>query len=45
MVSEADPSMRTGFDGHFIEVVQNGLLSGRGAWEMMLPKLESLPSG
>jgi uncharacterized protein YndB with AHSA1/START domain len=91
MVSDADPSMRTGFDGRFIDVVQNVLLSsrrawdgipgqagpwpsnlrveffdydgktrlvvregphpagtadlGRQAWEMMLPKLESLLSG
>jgi hypothetical protein len=83
--------MRTGFDGHFVEVVQNELLSssgewdgipgqagpwasnlrvefhdddgktrvvvregphppgtadmGRQAWEMMLPKLESLLTG
>jgi uncharacterized protein YndB with AHSA1/START domain len=32
MVSEADPSMRTRFDGQFIEVDQNALLSSRGAW-------------
>ena len=45
MASEADPSTRTGFDGRFGEVVQNALLASRGAWEMMLPKLESLLSG
>jgi uncharacterized protein YndB with AHSA1/START domain len=33
MVSEADPSMRSGFDGRFIEVVPNELLSSSGAWE------------
>jgi uncharacterized protein YndB with AHSA1/START domain len=33
MVSDADPSMRTGFDGRFTEVVQNVLLSSRGAWD------------
>jgi uncharacterized protein YndB with AHSA1/START domain len=33
MVSDADPSMRTGFDGRFIDVVQNVLLSSRGAWD------------
>jgi uncharacterized protein YndB with AHSA1/START domain len=33
MVSDVDPSMRTGFDGRFIEVVQNVLLSSRGAWD------------
>ena len=31
MVGEADPSMRTGFDGRFDEVVQSELLSSRGA--------------
>ena len=30
LVSEADPSMRTGFDGRFDEVVQNELLSSAG---------------
>jgi uncharacterized protein YndB with AHSA1/START domain len=30
MVSEADPSMRTGFAGRFDEVVQNELLESRG---------------
>jgi uncharacterized protein YndB with AHSA1/START domain len=33
MVSDADPSMRTGFDGRFIEVVPNVLLASRGAWD------------
>jgi uncharacterized protein YndB with AHSA1/START domain len=33
MVSDADPSMRTGFDGSFIEVVENALLSSQGAWD------------
>jgi uncharacterized protein YndB with AHSA1/START domain len=33
MVSEADPTMRTAFDGQFTEVVQNVLLSARGAWD------------
>jgi uncharacterized protein YndB with AHSA1/START domain len=33
MVSDADPSMRTGFDGRFIEVVPNVLLVSRGAWD------------
>jgi uncharacterized protein YndB with AHSA1/START domain len=32
MVSDADPSMRTGFEGRFEEVVPNTLLSSRGAW-------------
>jgi uncharacterized protein YndB with AHSA1/START domain len=33
MVGEADPSMRSAFDGEFVEVVENTLLSSRGAWE------------
>jgi uncharacterized protein YndB with AHSA1/START domain len=33
MVGEADPSMRTAFDGRFVEVVENALLSSRGAWD------------
>jgi len=32
MVSDADPSMRTGFDGRFDEVVPNMVLSSCGAW-------------
>lgn len=32
MVSEADPSMRTAFDGRFTEVVQNELLASSGNW-------------
>jgi uncharacterized protein YndB with AHSA1/START domain len=32
MVAEADPSMRTAFDGVFIEVVENELLSSSGTW-------------
>jgi uncharacterized protein YndB with AHSA1/START domain len=33
MVSDADPNVRTGFDGQFVEVVGNKLLSSRGAWD------------
>jgi uncharacterized protein YndB with AHSA1/START domain len=33
MVGEADPSMRSAYDGEFVEVVENALLSSRGAWE------------
>jgi uncharacterized protein YndB with AHSA1/START domain len=33
MVAEADPSMRTAFDGRLVEVVENALLSSRGAWD------------
>ena len=32
MVGEADPSMRTAFDGTFVEVVENELVSSRGVW-------------
>ena len=33
MVADTDPSMRTAFDGRFIEVVQDELLSSSGAWD------------
>jgi uncharacterized protein YndB with AHSA1/START domain len=33
MVGEADPSIRSAFEGEFVEVVENALLSSRGAWE------------
>jgi uncharacterized protein YndB with AHSA1/START domain len=33
MVSDADPNVRSGFDGRFVEVVRNEVLSSRGAWE------------
>jgi uncharacterized protein YndB with AHSA1/START domain len=33
MVSEADPSMRTAFDGRFTEVVDNQLLVSSGSWD------------
>ena len=32
MVGEADPSMRTAFDGAYVEVIENELLSSNGAW-------------
>ena len=32
MAGEADPSMRTAFDGAFVEVIENELLSSSGAW-------------
>jgi uncharacterized protein YndB with AHSA1/START domain len=44
MVSDVDPSMRTGFDGRFIEVVQNVLLSSRGAWDGIPGQAGSWPS-
>jgi uncharacterized protein YndB with AHSA1/START domain len=33
MVAEADPSMRTAFDGRFTQVVDNQLLVSSGTWE------------
>jgi uncharacterized protein YndB with AHSA1/START domain len=44
MVSETDPSMRTGFDGRFTEVVQNVVLSSRGAWDGIPGQAEAWPS-
>jgi uncharacterized protein YndB with AHSA1/START domain len=32
MAGDADPSMRTGFDGRFTDVVANELLSSSGTW-------------
>src|SRR5262249_54863488 len=33
MVSDDDPSMRSGFDGDFVDVVPNELLASRGSWD------------
>jgi uncharacterized protein YndB with AHSA1/START domain len=44
MVSDADPAMRTGFDGSFIEVVQNVLVASRGAWDGIPGQAEAWPS-
>jgi uncharacterized protein YndB with AHSA1/START domain len=44
MVSEADPSIRTGFDGRFTVVVQNVLLSSRGAWDGIPGQAGAWPS-
>jgi uncharacterized protein YndB with AHSA1/START domain len=33
MVGEGDPSMRSSFDGTFVEVVPNRLLASSGRWE------------
>lgn len=40
MVGEADPSMRTSFDGKFTEVVANQILASSGTWQG-IPGLES----
>jgi uncharacterized protein YndB with AHSA1/START domain len=44
LVGEADPSMQTGFDGRFDEVVQNELLSSRGAWNGIPGQTDAWPS-
>jgi hypothetical protein len=44
MVGEADPSMRTGFDGQFVEVVRNRLLSSRGSWDGIPGQAGAWPS-
>ena len=44
MVSEVDASMRTVFDGRFVEVVENVLLSSRGAWEGIPGQAGAWPS-
>jgi uncharacterized protein YndB with AHSA1/START domain len=44
MVGEADPSMRTGFDGRFVEVVQNELLLSSGAWDGIPGQAGAWPS-
>ena len=33
MVSDADPAMRSGFDGRFTEVAENVCLASRGTWD------------
>jgi uncharacterized protein YndB with AHSA1/START domain len=44
MASDADPSMRTGFDGRFVEVAQNRLLSSSGAWDGIPGQADPWPS-
>ena len=44
MVSDDDPSMRTEFDGRFVEVVENELLSSRGSWDGIPGQTETWPS-
>jgi uncharacterized protein YndB with AHSA1/START domain len=44
MVGEADPSMRTAFDGRFVEVVENELLSSRGEWDGIPGQAAEWPS-
>ena len=44
LVSEADPAMRTGFDGRFVEVVRHELLSSSGAWDGIPGQAGAWPS-
>ncbi len=44
MVSDDDPSTRTGFDGRFDEVLKNELLSSSGAWDGIPGQAEVWPS-
>jgi uncharacterized protein YndB with AHSA1/START domain len=44
MVGEADPSMRSEFDGRFVEVVEDELLSSRGAWDGIPGQATQWPS-
>ena len=44
MVGEADPSMRTAFEGSFVEVIENELLSSSGAWAGIPGQASAWPS-
>lgn len=44
MVSDADPSIRTGFDGRFVEVLPSVVLSSRGAWDGIPGQVGAWPS-
>ena len=44
MVSDADPSMRSGFDGRFLEVTPNVLLASRGSWDGIPGQAGAWPS-
>jgi uncharacterized protein YndB with AHSA1/START domain len=44
MVGDADPSMRSEFDGTFVEVVENELLSSSGAWSGIPGQSSAWPS-
>ena len=45
MVGDADPSMRTSFDGQFIEVTENRMLASTGAWDGIPGQTGQWPSG
>jgi uncharacterized protein YndB with AHSA1/START domain len=44
MVSEADPSMRTGFTGQFTEVAPGRLLASSGSWDGIPGQADPWPS-
>ncbi len=44
MVGDADPSMRTSFDGQFIEVTENRMLASTGAWDGIAGQTGQWPS-
>ena len=44
MAGEADPSMRTTFDGRFTHVVENELLTSSGVWEGIPGQADPWPS-
>lgn len=44
MVSEADPSIRTGFTGSFTEVIPNRLLASSGSWDGIPGQKDPWPS-
>jgi uncharacterized protein YndB with AHSA1/START domain len=44
MVADADPSMRSGFDGRFVEVVPNELLASSGSWDGIPGQAGTWPS-
>jgi uncharacterized protein YndB with AHSA1/START domain len=45
MVGDADPSMRTSFDGQFIEVTENRMLATTGAWDGIPGQTGQWPGG
>jgi uncharacterized protein YndB with AHSA1/START domain len=44
MVSDADPAMRTGFDGHFTEIAENVRLASSGTWDGIPGQADPWPS-
>jgi uncharacterized protein YndB with AHSA1/START domain len=44
IVSDADPAMRSGFDGRFTEVVEDVRLASSGAWDGIPGQVDPWPS-